>query len=120
MREVFHLYDDLENFAFNPAGREMCLYGDPPHPLRFHLHARFRFGFLTRQMQMLNEATSAAYASVEWLFGDIINDFNFLDFKENWKIGQFKSSWKNVHSLCYFKKFFNLSLFQYNSCLLWT
>ena len=87
MREVFHLYDDLENFAFNPAGREMCLYGDPAYPLRFHLHARFRFGFLTRQMQMLNEATSAAYASVEWLFGDIINDFNFLDFKENWKIG---------------------------------
>ena len=68
MREVFHLYDDLENFAFNPA-------------------ARFRFGFLTRQMQMLNEATSAAYASVEWLFGEIINDFNFLDFEKNWKIG---------------------------------
>ena len=87
MREVFHLYDDLENFAFNPAGREMCLYGDPAYPLRFHLQARFRFGFLTRQMQMFNVAISAVDASVEWLFGYIINYFKFLDFKKNLKIG---------------------------------
>ena len=87
MREFSHLYDDLENFAFNPAGREMCLYGDPAYPLRFHVQAPFRHGFLTRQMQMFNEAMSAVHASIEWLFGDIINYIKFLDFKKNWKIG---------------------------------
>ena len=63
MREVYHLYDDLENFAFNPAGREMCLYGDPAYPLRFHVQAPFRYGFLTRQMQVFNEAMSAVRPS---------------------------------------------------------
>ena len=32
MLAVSQLYDDLEGFAFNPAGREMCLYGDPAVP----------------------------------------------------------------------------------------
>ena len=30
---------------------------------------------------------SAVHASVEWLFGDIINYIKFLDFKKNLKIG---------------------------------
>ena len=29
MLAVSEMYDDLENFAFCPAGREMCLHGDP-------------------------------------------------------------------------------------------
>ena len=37
MLAVSDLYDDLENFAFCPAGREMCLYGDPAYPLRVDL-----------------------------------------------------------------------------------
>ena len=44
MLAVSQLYDDLELFAFNPAGREMCLYGDQAYPLRVHLQAPFRFG----------------------------------------------------------------------------
>ena len=48
MLAVSDLYDDLENFAFCPAGREMCLYGDPAYPLRIHLQAPFRVGVLTR------------------------------------------------------------------------
>ena len=35
MLAASHLHGDLENFAYNPAGREMCLYGDPAYPLRF-------------------------------------------------------------------------------------
>ena len=30
---------------------------------------------------------SAVRSSVEWLFGDIVNYFKFLDFKKNLKIG---------------------------------
>ena len=36
MLAVSDLYDDLENFAFCPAGRELCLYGDAAYPLRIH------------------------------------------------------------------------------------
>ena len=36
MLAVSDLYDDLENFAFCPAGREMCLYG-------VHLQAELGF-----------------------------------------------------------------------------
>ncbi|XP_074634541.1 uncharacterized protein LOC141893070 [Acropora palmata] len=87
MLAVSQLYDDLEVFAFNPAGREMCLYGDPAYPLRVHLQAPFRFGILTRDMEIFNESMSAVRSSVEWLFADVINYFKFLDFKKNLKIG---------------------------------
>ena len=36
---------------------------------------------------MFNEAMSSVHASVEWLFGNIINYIKFLDFKKNSKIG---------------------------------
>ena len=52
MLAVSGLYEDLENFAFCPADREMCLYGDPAYPLRIHLQAPFRVGVLTRQMEI--------------------------------------------------------------------
>ena len=80
MLAVSDLYDDLENFAFCPAGREMCLYGDPAYPLRIHLQAPFRVGVLTRQMEIFNEKMSAVRA-------DIVNYFKFLDFKKNLRIG---------------------------------
>ena len=38
-------------------------------------------------MKAYNTAMSAVRSSVEWLFGDIINYFKFLDFKKNLKIG---------------------------------
>ena len=81
MLAVSRLYDDLQNFAFDPVGRAMCLYGDPAYPLMVHLQAPFRVGILTRDMEMFNESMSAVLSSVEWLFGDIENNFKFLDFK---------------------------------------
>lgn len=82
-----NLYDDLQNFALSPTGRQMCVYGDPAYPLRVHLQAPFRIGILTRQMHDFNESMSASRISVEWLFADIINYFKFLDFKKDLKIG---------------------------------
>ena len=38
-------------------------------------------------MQAFNAEMSNVRTSVEWLFGDIINYFKFLDFKKNLKIG---------------------------------
>ena len=38
-------------------------------------------------MEAFNKAMSQVRVSVEWLFGDIVNYFKFLDFKKNLKIG---------------------------------
>ena len=38
-------------------------------------------------MQAYNKAMRNVRSSVEWLFGDIINYFKFMDFKKNLKIG---------------------------------
>ena len=38
-------------------------------------------------MEDYNKAMIEVRVSVEWLFGDIINFFKFLDYKKNLKIG---------------------------------
>lgn len=81
------LLDDLQRYAFSRTGQPMCLYGDPAYPLRVHLQAPFRNAVLTPPMQDFNTSMSAVRTSVEWLFGDIINYFKFMDFKKNLKIG---------------------------------
>ena len=80
------LLDDLEWFAFNPAGQPLCAYGDPAYPLRIHLQQPFKYGVLTPQMEEYNHRISAVRTSVEWLFGDVVNSFKFNDFKRNLKI----------------------------------
>ena len=81
------LLADLQRNAFSLTGQPLCLYGDPAYPLRVHLQCPFRNAVLTPQMQEFNAAMSALRISVEWLFGDIINYFKFLDFKNNLKVG---------------------------------
>lgn len=81
------LFNDLQQHAFSPTGQPMCLYGDPAYPLRVHLQAPFKNVVLTQQMKDFNASMSSVRVSVEWLFGDIINYFKFMDFKKNLKIG---------------------------------
>ena len=64
----------------------MCLYGDPAYPLRVHLQTPFRNAVLAPPMQDINTSMSVVRISVEWLFGEIINYFKFMDFKKNLKI----------------------------------
>ena len=82
-----NLLHQLELSAFSSTGEPLCLYGDPAYPLGVHLQAPFRGAVITPQMQLFNSSMSAVRTSVEWLFGDIINYFKFLDFKKNLKIG---------------------------------
>ena len=63
------------------AGQPLCIYGDPAYPIRVDLQCLFRNGALTPQMEAYNTAMSTVRSSVEWLFGDIISYFKFLDFK---------------------------------------
>ena len=69
-----YLSRDLHRFA-------VCVYGDPAYPLRVQMQGPFGYGVLTPQMQQYNTEMSAVKSSVEWLFEDIINSFNFNDFK---------------------------------------
>ena len=72
--------NDLQRFAFSSTGQPMCLYGDPAYHLRIHLQVPFRNAVLTPAMQAFNSYMSAVRESVEWLFGDIVNYFKFMDF----------------------------------------
>ena len=81
------LLNDLQRFAFSTTGHAMCLYGDPAYPLRIHLQAPFRNAVLTPAMEAFNSSMSAVGESVEWLFGDIVNYFKFMDFRKSLKIG---------------------------------
>ena len=38
-------------------------------------------------MQQYNKSMSDVRVAVEWLFGDVVNSFKFLDFKKNLKMG---------------------------------
>ena len=80
------LLRDLEHYA-HVDGRPMCVYGDPAYPHRVHLQAPFRNRPLTAEMEAFNKSMSRVRVTVEWLFGDIVNYFRFLDFKKNLKIG---------------------------------
>ena len=77
------LLNDLQRFAFSSTGQPMCLYGDPAYPLRIHLQVPFRNAVLTPAMQAFNSSMNAVRESVEWLFGDIVNYFKFMDFHKN-------------------------------------
>lgn len=79
-----HLY---AQFAVDTGGRALCIYGDPAYPLRPQLQAPFRNAILTLQQIAFNKSMSQVRISVEWLFGDIVNWFSFMDFKKNLKIG---------------------------------
>ena len=80
------LLNQLELYAFSQGGEPMTLYGDPAYPLRVHLQVPYRCAGMTPQMEEYNKAMSAVRVSVEWIFGDIVNYFKFLDFKKNLKI----------------------------------
>ena len=75
-----NLFHELEQNAFSPAGEPMCVFGAPAYPLRVHLQAPYRNGILTPMMEAYNAEMSSVRVTVEWLFGNIINDFKFLDF----------------------------------------
>ena len=71
----------LEHNAVSPTGQQMCVYGDLAYPLRVNLMALFRGTALTAQMEAFNDSVSNVRTSVEWLFGDIVEYFKFMDLK---------------------------------------
>ena len=56
-------------------------------PLRVHLQIGFKGARLSQQQVDWNTRMSEVRVCVEWIFGDIITYFKFLDFKRDLKIG---------------------------------
>ena len=98
MLAMSDLPPQLEQHSFSPDGQALCIYGDPAYPLRVHLQSPFRRAPLTPEQQLFNESMSQVRVSVEWVFGDVVNYFKFIDFKKNLKIGL--SSVGKMYSVC--------------------
>ena len=94
----------LENFSLGSQHERHCIYGDP-YSLRRHLQAPFRGAQLTQEQKAFNYCMAKVRISVEWLFGNVINNFKFSDFKQNQKrVVLFHNSQSNdarfTHKLC--------------------
>ena len=82
------LLGQLEQHSFSPDGEALCIYGDPAYPHRVHLQRPFaRRAALNPNEGAFNQSMSQVRVAVEWVFGDIINYFKFLDFRKKLKIG---------------------------------
>ena len=81
------LLHELEQYSYDVEGNSLCIYGDPAYPIRAHLQSPFKGNNITQEQEAYNRSMSSVRVSVEWLFGDIVNNFKFIDFKKNQKIG---------------------------------
>ena len=81
------LLTDLEAHSHSPTGQPLCIYGDSAYPLRVHLQGPFKGAALTPLQEVYNKSMSEVRVAVEWVFGDILNYFAFLDFKKDLKVG---------------------------------
>ena len=76
----------LQNYSMDTNGNILCIYGDPAYPTSQQIQGPFRGAMLTDIQKEWNKSMSQVRVSVEWIFGDIITYFKFLDFKKNLKI----------------------------------
>jgi len=67
-------------------GRPLCIYGDPAYPLRPQLMGPFKGSTLSTEEQLFNKRMSACRISVEWVFGQLLQTFAFVDYKKNQKL----------------------------------
>ena len=78
------LLQKLNVHSFASDETPLCLYGDPAYPLRIHLMTGFK-GAVTPQ-HAFNEKMNSVRVTVEWIFGDIVRFFAFMDFKKDLKV----------------------------------
>ena len=81
-----NLLTQLQQHSFSPNRQPLCIYGDPAYPLRIHLQGPFKGANLTPLQRDYNKSMSQVRTSVEWVFGEIVDYFGFLDFRKNLKI----------------------------------
>ena len=121
------LLRDLQTYSHSPNGQPLCIYGDPAYPLWVHLQQPFKGRILTPAQTAFNKSMSEVRVAVEWVFGDILNYFAFLDLKIPLKAGlSAVGKMYTVSALCIlhfaFLKciYMYLSLSFYNFNVFWT
>ena len=72
---------NFSSMHFHRMAFHICVDGDPAYPLRVHVQTPFRNHPLTDEMIVYNKSMSSVRVSVEWLFGEIVKYFKFVDFK---------------------------------------
>ena len=80
------LLHELERHSHDVEGNTFCIYGDPAYRIRAHLQSPFNGINITPEQEAYNRSMSSVRVSVERLFGDIVNNFKFVDFKKNQKV----------------------------------
>ena len=76
----------LENFSIGPNGERLCIYGDPAYALRWFLQGPLRGAQITSDRNEFNESMNKVCISVEWLFGNVIENFKFSNYRKSQKI----------------------------------
>lgn len=79
------LMEEIEN-RWGALHQQYLLYGDKGYPLKPNLITPFTVNRLTPAQQQFNTKMSKLRICVEWEFGEIFEQFAFLDFKKNQKI----------------------------------
>lgn len=62
-------------------------------------------------------STAMSEVSVEWLFGDIVESFKFIDFRKNQKLGMTINGMTNNKAKVDFNKSLKFELFSVVHCL---
>ena len=88
MLTEYWLLDQMQLHCNDANGHPFCVYGDAAYPLCAYLQKPFQGARPNDQQKEFNTAMSSVGTSVEWLRGDVINYFKFVDFKKKLKIGQ--------------------------------
>ena len=65
------MLQSLVQHSHNPAGQNLCIYGDPAYPIRPQLLGPLNGAHVTHDQNEFNKAMSKVRISVEWIFGDI-------------------------------------------------
>ena len=76
----------LANVSIEPNGERLCIYGDPAYPLRWYSQGPCRGTQITPDQKEFNKSTSKFDISAEWLFGNVIENFKFSDYRKSQKI----------------------------------
>ena len=86
MLALSQLLPQLRIHSFDTNDNVLCIYGDPAYPATQQIQSPYQGAMLTALQKEWNKSMSQVRVSVEWIFGDIVNYFKFLDFKKNLKI----------------------------------
>ncbi|KDQ31559.1 hypothetical protein PLEOSDRAFT_166716 [Pleurotus ostreatus PC15] len=67
-------------------GRLLFIYGDSGYSCKGQVLSPYKGSVITDEQRMWNNAMSKVREPVEWIFGEVVKQFAFLDFSHNFKL----------------------------------